>query len=349
VDKLETATFEIEEERVAWEGLASSCAAPIRRFMAFALVGFTSFIALTSAVIVFYNLFGEKLIVGQGVSPPRAAFYVTMLLGAAIAIGGYLIWLIRSLRSYRAFSAILSRGGLDPRRPTAGGLRAYSDEQLLALRSRYERLHGYAEAFRLGMVRDPEELAKAMERIESESTRMGVLVGDLLSLARLDEVSKPVEETVDLPALVHEAAEDARVGAPDRPIEESLAAAEVIGDRDRLRQVVSNLLANALRHTPEGTAIEISLEASGDAVELRVRDHGPGLPDGAEEQVFERFWRPSSTDHRAEGGLGLAIVRAIVLAHGGTVSAANAEGGGAVFTVTIPRLASSAGNRGGSR
>jgi hypothetical protein len=152
VEKLETASFEIEEERVAWEGLASSCAAPIRRFAAFTLVGFISFIAITTAVIVFYNVFGDRLIEGQGVAPPRAAFYVTMLLGVAVAIGGYLIWLLRRLRSYAAFSAILSRGGLDPHRPTAGGLRAYSDEQLLALRSRYERLHDGKLRERLGRI-----------------------------------------------------------------------------------------------------------------------------------------------------------------------------------------------------
>jgi hypothetical protein len=152
VEKLGTASFEIEEERVAWEGLASSCTAPIRRFAAFTLVGFTSSIAITTAVIVFYNLFGDRLIEGQGVAPPRAAFYVTMLLGVAVAIGGYLIWLIRSLRSYAAFSAVLSRGGLDPHRPTAGGLRAYSDEQLLALRSRYERLHEGKLRERLGRI-----------------------------------------------------------------------------------------------------------------------------------------------------------------------------------------------------
>jgi hypothetical protein len=152
VEKLRTASFEIEEERVAWEGLASSCAAPIRRFGAFALVGFISFVAITTAVIVFYNVFGYQPIEGQGVTIPRAAFDVTMLLGAAVAIGGYLIWLIRSLRSYRAFSAVLSRGGLDPHRPTAGGLRAYSDEQLLALRSRYERLHKGKLRERLGRI-----------------------------------------------------------------------------------------------------------------------------------------------------------------------------------------------------
>jgi hypothetical protein len=153
VEKLGTASFEIEEERVAWEGLASSCAAPIRRFAAFTLVGFTSFIAITTAVIVFYQLFPPRNTPdGVFVTVPRAAFDVTMLLAVAVAIGGYLIWLIRSLRSYAAFSAVLSRGGLDPHRPTAGGLRAYSDEQLLALRSRYERLHDGKLRERLGRI-----------------------------------------------------------------------------------------------------------------------------------------------------------------------------------------------------
>jgi len=150
VEKLETASFKIEEERVAWEGLASSCTAPIRRFMAFALVGFTSFIAITTAVIVFYQFFPPRNMPDGVFVVPRTAFDVTMLLGVAVAIGGYLIWLLRSLRSYAAFSAILSRGGLDPHRPTAGGLRAYSDEQLLALRSRYERLHDGKLRERLG-------------------------------------------------------------------------------------------------------------------------------------------------------------------------------------------------------
>jgi hypothetical protein len=151
VEKLGTASFEIEEERVAWEGLASSCAAPIRRFAAFTLVGFTFFIVVTTAVIVFYQLFlrGETP-TGAGVPVPPDVFDVTMLLGFAVAIGGYVVWLLKSLRSYRAFSAVLSRGGLDPGRPTAGGLRAYSDEQLLALRSRYERLHEGKLRERLG-------------------------------------------------------------------------------------------------------------------------------------------------------------------------------------------------------
>jgi hypothetical protein len=139
VEKLGPTSFEIDEERVAWEGLASACSGPIRRFGAFVLVGFMSFIVVTTAVVLFYNLFGEHP-AGQGATIPWAAYDVTMLVGVAIATCGYLIWLFWSLRSYAGFSAVLRRGGLDPGRPTAGGLRAYSDEQLLALRSRYERM-----------------------------------------------------------------------------------------------------------------------------------------------------------------------------------------------------------------
>ena len=152
MEQLRTASFEIDEERVAWEGLASSCAAPIRRFVAFVLVGFTFFTAVTTAVILFYNIFGTRYIAGQGVTVPRTAFDVTMLLGVGVAIGGYLVWLFKSLKSYAAFSAVLSRGGLDARRPTAGGLRAYSDEQLLALRSRYEWLQEGNLKERLGRI-----------------------------------------------------------------------------------------------------------------------------------------------------------------------------------------------------
>ena len=138
VEKVRTASFEIEEERVAWEGLASACSGPIRRFGAFVLVGFTSFIVITTAVILGYHLLDDRP-AGQGATVPWAVFDLTMLSGVVVAVGGYLIWLLWSLRSYAGFAAVLRRGGLDPGRPTSGGLRAYSDEQLLALRSRFER------------------------------------------------------------------------------------------------------------------------------------------------------------------------------------------------------------------
>ena len=140
VEKLQATTFEIGDERVAWEGLAASCTPPVRRLGAFLLVGFAYFAAVTTAVVLFYNLFGTAAVEGGGVAVPREAFYATMISSFALAIGGYLVWLAKRLRSYAAFSSILRRGRLDPKRPTAGGLRAYSDEQLLALRSRHERL-----------------------------------------------------------------------------------------------------------------------------------------------------------------------------------------------------------------
>ena len=140
MEKLEANQFDIGDERVAWEGLAAACTPPLRRLGAFLLVGFAYFAAVTTAVVLFYNLFGTAHVEGGGVAVPREAFYATMISSFALALGGYLVWLVKSLRSYWAFSSILRRGGLDPRRPTTNGLRAYSDEQLLALRSRYERL-----------------------------------------------------------------------------------------------------------------------------------------------------------------------------------------------------------------
>lgn len=166
MEKLETKSFDVGEERIAWEGLASSCAPPFRRLAAFLLVGFTFFIAVTTAVVLFYNVFGSRSVEGQGVAVPEEAFYATMVGSLVLALGGYLAWLLWSLRSYVSFSALLRRGGLDPERPTVGGLRAYSDEQLLALRSRYERTHD-------------EKLKEFMERVfgfqENDSFSLGPL------------------------------------------------------------------------------------------------------------------------------------------------------------------------------
>lgn len=141
MEGLRGTSLEPGEERVAWEGLASSCASPVRRLGAFAVVGFALFAAAITAVILFYNLFGERAFPGGGVTPPHVAFYLTLAASAAVSAGGYTLWMLRSRHSYDAFRRILQRGGLDPKRPTREGLGAYSDEQLLALRSRYERMH----------------------------------------------------------------------------------------------------------------------------------------------------------------------------------------------------------------
>jgi two-component system OmpR family sensor kinase len=191
----------------------------------------------------------------------------------------------------------------------------------------------------MGAARDPAEVEKAMGRIEDEAARMGVLVEDLLTLARLDEVPDTPHAQLDLAALVRDAVDDGRASAPDRAIGiEADGPALVLGDRDQLRQVLGNLLRNAFVHTPTGTPIEVSLARVDGEVRLEVRDHGPGLPTSDAEALFERFWRSEGGRERGRGGagLGLAIVAAIVDAHGGEVRAANAPGGGAIFVVTLP-------------
>ena len=158
-----------------------------------------------------------------------------------------------------------------------------------------------------------------MRRIEDEAARMGVLVEDLLTLARLDEVRAAPHGPVDLAALARDAVDDARVTAPDREISLDAEPARVTGDADQLRQVLANLLRNALVHTPAGTPIEVSVDDSGRALE--VRDHGRGLPGDDPDALFERFWRAEGGRERGKGGagLGLAIVAGIVDAHAGTV------------------------------
>ena len=178
-----------------------------------------------------------------------------------------------------------------------------------------------------------------MRRIEDEAARMGVLVEDLLTLARLDEIAEAPHLSVDLGALAEDAVSDARVTAPDRLITlEAGAGTTVSGDAHQLRQVLANLMRNALVHTPAGTGIDVSVANGDGRVRVVVRDHGPGLPTDDADALFERFWRAEGGRERgrAGAGLGLAIVAAIVDAHGGSVGAANAPDGGAVFSVELP-------------
>ncbi len=214
------------------------------------------------------------------------------------------------------------------------------------LRTPLSSVRGYAELFRLGMTEEPGELAQAMRRIEAESERMSELVEDLLTLARLDQVRAPARDSVDLASLVGELVLDARLSAPKRAIGYRVRGdAQVIGDAGQLRRVMSNLVSNAIRHTPEQTPIELSLEDHGDEVSFTVRDHGPGLAPGTEAEVFERFWRGDSARGRSDGGagLGLAIVAAIVSAHGGSCSASSPEDGGALFTIALSKAPNGVG------
>jgi len=218
-------------------------------------------------------------------------------------------------------------------------LRRFLADASHELRTPLASIRGYAELFRMGAAADARDTERAMRRIEEESSRMGALVEDLLTLARLDHPPQSVRTPVDLAQLAGDALDDARAMAPDRAITMSAAGAGVVsGDPDQLRQVLANLMRNALLHTPAGTPIELTLSRDDRQVALSVRDHGPGLPDADGEQLFERFWRaePGRERGRAGAGLGLAITRAIVEAHGGSITAEQAPGGGALFTVRLP-------------
>jgi two-component system OmpR family sensor kinase len=215
-------------------------------------------------------------------------------------------------------------------------LRQFLADASHELRTPLSSIRGYAELYRMGAMDDTDT---AMKRIEEEATRMGILVEDLLVLARLDEIRDPRRTPVALDALARDAVSDAQATAPDRAITlDAPAVPTVLGDPDQLHQVLANLLRNALVHTPRGTPIDVTVRDRDDGVELVVRDHGRGLPPGDPAQLFERFWRAEGGRERgrAGAGLGLAIVGAIVSDHHGTVTAANAPDGGAVLTVRLP-------------
>jgi two-component system OmpR family sensor kinase len=217
------------------------------------------------------------------------------------------------------------------------------------LRTPLTSIRGFAELYRQGAVRDPADVSRLVRRIEDESARMGLLVEDLLLLARLDRERPVTLAPVELPVLAMDAVQAAQATAPDRSIEldvrdkpEDLIA---YGDDARLRQVIGNLLTNALVHTPPEAAVSLRLYAeTGHRAVIEVADTGPGLTAQQRDRVFERFYRADEartrrTDREATGtGLGLAIVAAIVRAHHGTVEVISEPGQGATFRVTLPAV-----------
>ena len=188
----------------------------------------------------------------------------------------------------------------------------------------------------------PEDLARVMAGIRSETARMGHLVEELLLLARLDE-GRPLElEPVEIVSLASESANAARAIDDAWPITlDASRPVEVLGDPGRLRQVIDNLLGNVRAHTPPGTETVVGIAEEDSTVAIRVADSGPGLTDEQAARAFDRFYRadPSRSRDHGGSGLGLAIVAAIVAAHGGHVEALPNPGGGAVFVVRLPRVA----------
>ncbi|GAA4657444.1 HAMP domain-containing sensor histidine kinase [Arthrobacter cryoconiti] len=216
------------------------------------------------------------------------------------------------------------------------------------LRTPLVTIRGFSELYRHGALQTPDDVGTAMGRIESESKRMGSLVEDLLMLARIDE-QRPLQlRPLDLLLIGHDAVVDARASARERTFTVvgldggTGTSAPTIGDEAKLRQVVNNLMGNALRYTPEGSPVEIMVGSRGDGEQktavIKIRDHGPGVPEEEAPRIFERFYRADSSRDRNTGGsgLGLAIVAAIVASHNGTVRVEQTPGGGATLAIELP-------------
>jgi two-component system OmpR family sensor kinase len=234
-------------------------------------------------------------------------------------------------------------------------MRQFVSDASHELRTPVATIRGYGELYRMGALDTTDKVDDTMLRIEDAARRMGTLVNDLLVLARLDEGRPIAREDVDLVALARDSVQDLHALDPTREVVLVPLDADadsngtegqvpdklvVEGDSDRLRQVITNLIGNVARHTPAGTPAEIALgvrQADGVAV-LEVRDHGPGLTEQQGKRIFERFYRADSSRTRESGGsgLGMAIVAAIVGAHGGHVEVSDTPGGGLTVQVALP-------------
>ena len=242
----------------------------------------------------------------------------------------------------------------DARTRSEDRMRRFVADASHELRTPLAAIRGYGELYRMGALTQKDQVDDTMRRIEQSATRMGGLVEDLLALARMDADRPGRSDPVDLAVLATDAAHDLRAIDPTREVrvgaldgaagagDEDVPATVVRGDEARLRQVLANLVGNVARHTPAGSPAEIGVGRLGDRVVVEVRDHGPGIAPEHARRVFERFYRvDASRTREGDGagggaGLGMAIVAAIVDAHGGEVAIEPTPGGGATVRVALP-------------
>jgi two-component system OmpR family sensor kinase len=258
-------------------------------------------------------------------------------------------------RVSRSLNTMLNsiESAMTSRNKTLAQMRRFVADASHELRTPLVSVRGYAELYRMGALKDPKAVGEAMERIESEAIRMSGLVESLLTLARLDENSRIETMPGDLVALARNAAKDASVADGGREIivtdldGKTLAksAKQTVNmDAAQIRQVLTNLLANACRFSPAKASVEVAVGTSEDCAVFEVRDHGEGIPEQLRGRVFERFYRVDNSRNRETGGsgLGLSIVSTLVERHGGAVRAIETPGGGATFRVELPNRAPSA-------
>jgi two-component system, OmpR family, sensor kinase len=228
------------------------------------------------------------------------------------------------------------------RAATEQRLRRFVADASHELRTPVSVISGYTQLAQREGTELPSLVVKSLDRIAAETSRMATLVDDLLLLARLDSGRPLACESVDLSRLAIDVVDDARAAGPDHRWRLDLPEEPliIVGDEHRLHQVLANLAANARTHTPVGTTVSVLVRPADDAgwIQVEVVDDGPGIPDSVQPVLFERFARGEASRSRATGGagLGLAIVSAVVSAHGGTVSAGRGPEGGARFTIRLP-------------
>ncbi|MGW6014293.1 sensor histidine kinase [Streptomyces sp. NPDC055210] len=221
-------------------------------------------------------------------------------------------------------------------------LRRFVADASHELRTPLMSVRGYADLFQYAAANEPGERDKHLARLRAEAARMGVLLDDLLLLARLDaaEVEAPLRlEDADLAELVRQAADAFRATHADHPLTVTAGPGPVRLRVDvlRVRQVLDNLLTNAAVHTPTGTEVSVEVSVAAGSAVVRVTDSGPGIPAADQEHVFDRFFRIDKARSRDRGGsgLGLAVARSLVRAHGGTIDV-RSQPGATTFTLMIP-------------
>lgn len=238
-------------------------------------------------------------------------------------------------------SAFVARG------KTLDQMRRFLSDASHELRTPLASVQGYAELYRMGAMKKKSDVAEAMERIESEAKRMSGLVDNLLTLTRLDELSELEKSKADVLAIARSAVQDAQaanletdfeicdLAGADLP-ETKVLKAEV--DSNQIKQVFTNLLANAARFSPEDKPVSVSIGETEGGLMIRVIDRGEGIPEQFREKVFDRFYRVDNSRNKETGGsgLGLAIVKSIVEAHNGTIEIRDTDGGGATFEIFLP-------------
>ncbi|MGW0904055.1 ATP-binding protein [Streptomyces sp. NPDC002853] len=222
----------------------------------------------------------------------------------------------------------------ETRERSSAQLRRFVADASHELRTPLSAIRGYLQLYDKGMLRDPAERTRAWSRVIAETDRMGRLVDELLTLARLDQQPELRLRNVDLSRLVRDAADDLRVQEPERPLTVRAEGAVLVrADESGMRQVLGNLLGNVRVHTPVDALVTLGVERQDGVVRLRVADQGPGLAEADAARVFDRFFRAGGG---AGSGLGMAIVQGVVAAHGGEVGVETAPGAGLTVTVTLP-------------